>query len=76
MMEDNVRKRMYICMCDWISFLYSRKLTEHGKPTIMEKIKIIKKKKDNIGENLMDLRLGEDFLDLTSKSLSIKAKNR
>ena len=23
--------------------LYSRKLTEHGKPTIMEKIKIIKK---------------------------------
>ena len=25
--------------------LYSRKLTEHCKPTIMEKIKIIKKKK-------------------------------
>ena len=43
-MEDNVRKRMYICMCDWVTLLYSRKLTEHGKPTIIEKIKIIKKK--------------------------------
>ena len=45
-MEDNVlRKRMYvyICMCDWVTLLCSRKLTEHCKPTIMEKIKIIKK---------------------------------
>ena len=31
-------------MCDWVTFLYSRKLTEHCKPTTMEKIKIIKKK--------------------------------
>jgi len=44
-MEDNVRKRMYICMYDWVTLLYSRKLTEHCKPAIMEKIKIIKKKK-------------------------------
>ena len=44
-MEDNVRKRMYLCMCDWVTLLYSRKLTEHCKPVIMEKIKIIKKKK-------------------------------
>ena len=30
MMEhDNVRKRTYICMCDWVTLLYSRKLTEH-----------------------------------------------
>ena len=49
MMEDNVRKRMYICMCDWVTFLCSRKLTEHCKPAIMEKIKIIIKKWDNLG---------------------------
>ena len=42
MMEDNVRKRMYICMCDRVSLLYCRKLTEHCKPTIMEKIKKLK----------------------------------
>ena len=31
-------------MCgDWVTLQYSRKLTEHYKPTIMEKIKIIKK---------------------------------
>jgi len=37
--HDNVRKRMYTCMCDWVSMLYSRKLTEHCKPAIMEKNK-------------------------------------
>ena len=44
MMEDNERKRMYvyICMCDWVPLLYCRKLTEHCKPAIMEKIKIKK----------------------------------
>ena len=31
-------------MCDWVTLLYSRKLTEHCKPAIMEKIKIIIKK--------------------------------
>ena len=41
MMEDNVSKRMSICMCDWVTLLYSRKLTEHYKPTIMKKIKKI-----------------------------------
>ena len=41
MMEDNVRKRMYICMCDWVTFLYSRKLTKHCKPAMMEKMNII-----------------------------------
>ena len=44
-MEDNARKRMYICMCDWVTLLFSRKLTEHCKPATMEKIKIIKKTK-------------------------------
>ena len=32
---------MYTCMCNWVTLLYSRKLTEHCKPAIMEKIKII-----------------------------------
>ena len=31
-------------MCDWVTLLYSRKLTEHCKPTIVEKTKIILKK--------------------------------
>ena len=38
-------KRMYICMCDWVTLLYSGILTEHCKPAIMEKIKIVIKKK-------------------------------
>ena len=37
---------MYTCMCDWVTLLYSRKLTQHSKPAIMEKTKItILKKK-------------------------------
>ena len=32
-------------MCDWVTLLFSEKCTEHCKPTIMEKIKIIKKRK-------------------------------
>ena len=31
-------------MCDWVTLLYSSKLTEDCKPTIMEKMKIIKLK--------------------------------
>ena len=34
---------MYTCMCNWITLLYSKRWTEHCKPHIMEKIKIIKK---------------------------------
>ena len=36
---------MYTRMCNWVTLLYSRKLTEHSKPAIMEKIKIIIKRK-------------------------------
>ena len=32
-------------MCDWVTLLCSRKLTEHYKSAIMEKIKTIKKNK-------------------------------
>ena len=48
-MEDNVRKRMYICICDWVTLPYSGKLTEHCKPAIMgkkQKSFTIKKIKD------------------------------
>ena len=37
-------KRMYIGMCNLVTLLNGRKLTEHCKPAIMEKIKIIIKK--------------------------------
>ena len=46
-MEDSVRKRMHMCMCHWVPLLYSRKLTEHCKAAIPEKIKIIFKNKKN-----------------------------
>ena len=49
-MGDKVRKRIYMCMCDWVTLLYSRKLTEHCKPATTEKIKIIKKKTLNYSE--------------------------
>ena len=45
-MEDNARKRMCVCVCIYVwrvTLLYSRNW-QHCKSTIMEKIKIIKKK--------------------------------
>ena len=33
-------------MCEWVTLLYSRKWTDHGKPAIKEKIKIIILKKE------------------------------
>ena len=30
---------MYACVCNWLAMLYSRNLTEHCKPVIMEKNK-------------------------------------
>ena len=50
---------MYVC--DWVTLLHRRKVTEHCKPTIMEK-KIIKKK-ENIGsetENTLVVAKGEE----------------
>ena len=35
-MEENVSKRMHMCMYDWVTLPYSSKLTEHCKPTLME----------------------------------------
>ena len=48
MMENNVRKRMYMFMCDWVTLLYSRKLIEYCKPATVEKIKISFKKHHGI----------------------------
>ena len=41
-------------MCDWVTLLYSRKLTKHCKPAIMEKIKIIKKKYKMLMKEIKD----------------------
>ena len=45
MEHDNVRKKMYMCIYNWVTLLYSRKVTEHCRAAIMEKIKIIINKK-------------------------------
>jgi len=37
--HDNVSQRMYTCMCNWVTMLYSRKLTEHSKQALMKKRK-------------------------------------
>ena len=42
---------MHVGMFDWVTLLSSRKLTEHCKPAMMEKVKIIKKKENRIGKN-------------------------
>ena len=34
-----LEKRIYTCMCNWVTLLYSRKLMEHCKPAMMEKDK-------------------------------------
>ena len=50
-------KRMCTCMCNWVILLYSRKLTEHCKPAIMEKIKIIKKNAPDLLKGLGDVTI-------------------
>ena len=44
MLEDNVRKRIYVGVCvgGGAQFAIQEKLTEYCKSTIIEKIKIIK----------------------------------
>ena len=40
MEPDNVREsNVYVCVCDWVTLLHSRNLTEHCKPAVMEKNK-------------------------------------
>ena len=44
-----------MCVCDWVTLLYSRKLTEHCKPTVMEKIKIIFKNGEKMVANILNV---------------------
>ena len=47
MMEhDNVGKKIYTCLCNWFTVLYSKKLTEHCKPAIIKRKHTLKKKKE------------------------------
>jgi len=47
-------------MCDWVTLLYSRKLTEHCKPAIAGKIKIIIKfKKEKKKERTYSYQRGQ-----------------
>ena len=68
MMGDNVRKRIYMCMCDWIAWLYSRKLAKHCKPAIMENIKIIWKQ--NKTKNTVKSKVPNDLVPVTSLASS------
>lgn len=49
-------------MYDWVTLLYRRRLTEHRKPAIMEKIKITKfkkkEKKLQWSDQLRDINMG------------------
>ena len=54
-----MRNRMYIGMCDWVTLLYSRKLTEHCHPAIMEKINSFKIEIDSDIENKLMVIKGE-----------------
>ena len=52
-------------MCNWVTILYSRKMTEHCKPAIMEKdknhyINLKKKKKKEKNILWLNLQLMED----------------
>ena len=45
-MEDTVKKRMYVCMTGSLCCTV-KKLTEHCKPTLIEKLKSLKKPQKN-----------------------------
>ena len=52
MEPDNVRKKnAYTRLCDWVTWICSRKLTEHCKSAVMDKINIIKKKRKKMSAN-------------------------
>ena len=63
-----MRKRMHICMCDWVTSPYGRKLTEHCNQTIIEKIKIIWKRRESTQIN--KIRNGEG--EVTTDTMEIQ----
>ena len=58
--------RMCTCMCNWVIMLYSRKLTEHCIPAIMEK-----SKNHYIYKKISDLVVRDGYGFLTVKELRI-----
>ena len=61
-------------MCDWATLLYSRKLKEQCKPTIMEKIKIILKKRKK--ETCILGIYYKSILSLSLKLIKIQLKEK
>ena len=63
---------MYTCMYNWVTLLYSRKLTEHCKPAIIEKIKIIINKILKVGVPVMgqQKRIQQGTMRLQVRSLA------
>ena len=57
-------------MCDWVTTLYSIKLTEHCKPTIMEKIKITIYKQNKTKKETGSLVTFEEHRYLTNPEMS------
>ena len=54
MMKANMRKRMCICICNWVTLLYSRKMTDHCKPSMIEKNENHLKKRNKKNLNLVN----------------------
>ena len=54
-------------MCNWLTMLYSRKLTEHYKPAMMEKIKILKKEKKRKKYSMLEKRKSKKVLNVRKK---------
>ena len=57
-----MRQGMGRCLCDWVTLLYSRKLTGHCKPALMEKIKIIEKKNPVLPKGQIQIPTPEENL--------------
>ena len=56
MMEDNARKRMCVCVCMTGHSAVQKKLTEHCKSTVIEKIKILKNKTFSSFVEIIDIQ--------------------
>ena len=65
---------MYTCMCNWVTMLYSRKLTEHCKPAIIKKNHYIDLKKKR-KEIIFPLKPPSPFLVSISVNSSTSSKS-
>ena len=68
-----LEKYIYVCVCvcarDWVALLYSVKLTEHCKPTKMEKNKNHYKKKNQSWIWMLITDTGNRTEDFNNSSL-------